>query len=286
MLGALDRKMRIILLGTGTPTLEPNRMGSSLLIEIGKEKLLFDAGRCATTQLLKAGIRPQDVNPIFITHHHFDHIGNLGELLLTIWHNERTSQIDIFGPHGTSEIVAALFDNVFKRDIAFALFNQYCEKDIKDIVNVSDIIPGLILDSGKWKIYAEYVNHGNSLGLSKKDWPCFGYRLEAEGKIIAVSGDAVACAGLDSLAFEADVLIQCCYLAEEVISPALKQLAEHVIATSGQVGKIATRNKVKKLVLTHITPKSERMMKSLIEDVRKDYGGEICVGKDLMAIFL
>ncbi len=279
--------MRITLLGTGTPTLDQNRKGSSLLIEVGKEKLLFDSGRCATTQLLNAGIRPQNVNPIFITHHHFDHIGNLGELLLTMWHNERTSQIDIFGPNGTSEIVTALFGQVFKRDIAFALFNKYYEKDIRDIVIVTDIKPGLILDSDKWKIYAEYVNHGNSLGLSEKDWPCFGYRLEAEGKIIAISGDAVACEGLDNLAFGADVLIQCCYLAEdEIDNPVLKQLAEHVIATSGQVGKIATRNKVKKLVLTHIEPKSEDMMTSLIEDIKRDYDGEICLGEDLMVITL
>jgi ribonuclease Z len=279
--------MLITLLGTGTPTLDQNRKGSSLLIEVGNEKLLFDAGRCVTTQLLKAGIQPQSVNPIFITHHHFDHIGNLGELLLTMWHNERTSQIDIFGPNGTSEIIAALFGQVFKRDIAFALFNKYNDKDIRDIVNVTEINPGLILDRDKWKIYAEYVNHGNSLGLSEKDWPCFGYRLEAEGKIIAISGDAVACDGLDSLAFGADVLIQCCYLAEdEITNSVLKQLAGHVIATSGQVGKIATRNKVKKLVLTHITPKSENMMTSLIKDVRKDYAGEICLGKDLMVINL
>jgi len=39
-------------------------------------------------------------------------------------------------------------------------------------------------------------------------------------------------------------------------------------------------------VLTHITPKSENMMNSLIEDVRRDYGGEICLGKDLMVINL
>ena len=124
--------MRITLLGTGTPTLDQNRKGSSLLIEVGNEKLLFDAGRSVTTQLLNACIQPQNVNPIFITHHHFDHIGNLGELLLTMWHNERTSRIDIFGPNGTPEIVAALLGQVFKRDIAFTLFNKYCEKACAD----------------------------------------------------------------------------------------------------------------------------------------------------------
>ena len=279
--------MRITLLGTGTPTLDQNRKGSSLVIEVGNEKLLFDAGRCVTTQLLNAGIQPQDVNLIFITHHHFDHIGNLGELLLTMWHSGRTNQIELFGPNGTSEIVTALFGQVFQRDIAFALFNKYCEKDIRDIVNVTEISPELIFNRDKLKVYAEYVNHGNSLGLSEKDWPCFGYRIEAEEKVIAISGDAVTCNGLDTLAAGADVLIQCCYLAEdEITDSALKQLAEHVIATSGQVGKIAARNNVKKLVLTHITPKSENMMISLIEDVKRDYDGEICVGEDLMVIEL
>ena len=82
-------------------------------------------------------------------------------------------------------------------------------------------------------------------------------------------------------------MIQCCYLAEdEITNSDLKQLAEHVIATSGQVGKIANRNNVKKLLLTHIEPKSEEMMTSLIEDVKKDYDGEICLGEDLKVFIL
>ena len=59
-----------------------------------------------------------------------------------------------------------------------------------------------------------------------------------------------------------------------------------MIGTSGQVEKIASRNNIKKLVLTHINPKSENMMTDLIEDVRRDYDGEICLGKDLMVIDL
>jgi ribonuclease BN (tRNA processing enzyme) len=95
----------------------------------------------------------------------------------------------------------------------------------------------------------------------------------------------VACAGLDRLAHGADVLIQCCYLAEaEITNPAFARLAKLVIASSGQVGKIAARNKVKRLVLTHIRPKSEAMMRSLEKDVRRDYSGEVYLGEDLMVI--
>jgi ribonuclease BN (tRNA processing enzyme) len=277
--------MQITLLGTGTPVLDPARQQSALLVDLNDERLLFDAGRGVTSQMARLGIQPQQVGSVFITHHHYDHISNLGEFLLTAWHNGRETPLNIYGPHGTAEIVATLLGQVYARDIAFALFNVADAVDIRDLVQVTEITSGWAQDSGKWKVFAEYVDHGNSSGLSHEEWPCFGYRLEAEGKVIAISGDTVACEGLDRLAQDADVLIQCCYLAEdEITTPASERQARYVIASSGQVGKIATRAKVKKLVLTHIRRKSEAMMRSLIEDVRKDYKGELVVGEDLTVI--
>ena len=277
--------MQIILLGTGTPVLDSARQQSALLVDIDGEKLLFDAGRGVTSQMMKVGIQPQQVDAVFITHHHYDHISDLGEFLLSAWHNGRKTPLNVYGPHGTAEIVAALLGQVFARDIAFAMFNEAGAVDIRDLVQVTEVPAGWAWESGRWKVCAEYVEHGNRLGLSREEWPCLGYRLEAEGKAIAVSGDTVACEGLDRLAQGADVLIQCCYLAEdEITTPAVERLAKHVIASSGQVGKIAARNKVKRLVLTHIRPKSEAMMHSLIADVRKDFRGELVVGEDLMVI--
>ena len=37
--------MRLTLLGTGTPTPNPERQGSANLLEVGGQYLLFDAGR-------------------------------------------------------------------------------------------------------------------------------------------------------------------------------------------------------------------------------------------------
>lgn len=277
--------MQIILLGTGTPILDPNRQQSALLVDLDGKKLLFDAGRGATSQMARAGIQPQYVDAVFITHHHYDHISDLGEFLLTAWHNGRETPLNVYGPRGTAEIVAVLFGQVFSRDIAFALFNEKEVVDIRDLVHVTEVTSGSVEESQGWKVYAEYVEHGNSLGLSQEQWPCLGYRLESEGKVIAISGDTVACKGLDQLAHSADVLIQCCYLAEdEITTAAAERQARYVIASSGQVGKIAARNKVKKLVLTHIRPKSEAMMRSLAEDVHEDYSGELIVGEDLMVI--
>lgn len=277
--------MQITLLGTGTPVLDSARQQSALLVDLDGKKLLFDAGRGVTSQMARAGFQPQHVDGVFITHHHYDHISNLGEFLLTAWHNGRETRLNIYGPRGTAEIVSALLGQVYARDIAFTLFTAADTVDIRDLVQITEVTSGWVQESAGWKICAEYVEHGNSLGLSREEWPCLGYRLEAGGKTIAISGDTVACEGLDRLAQDADVLIQCCYLAkDEITSPAAERQAKHVIASSDQVGKIATRNKVKKLVLTHIRPKSEAMMRSLTDDVRKDYGGELIVGEDLMVI--
>jgi ribonuclease BN (tRNA processing enzyme) len=277
--------MRITLLGTGTPILEPNRQGSALLVEEGDVKLLFDAGRGVTTQLAKIGIEPQQIDLVFITHHHHDHVGNLGEFLLASWHNGRETQLNVYGPPGTTDIVAALLGQVYARDIVFALFTVKDMTDIRELVRVHDIAPGVVYEGDKWRVLAAYVDHGNGLGLSQEEWPCMGYHLEAEEKVVAISGDAVACDGLNSLARDADVLIQCCYLAEdEITNRAFRRLARHVIASSEQVGKIAAHNKVKKLVLTHIRPKPEAMMRALVRDVRNGYDGDILLGEDLMIV--
>jgi ribonuclease BN (tRNA processing enzyme) len=279
--------MRITLLGTGTPMVDPLRQASALLIEVDEAKLLFDAGRGITGQLLKAGHTPQQINPIFITHHHYDHIGNLGDLLLTAWHNGRETPTDIYGPPGTAKIIEVLWSQVYARDITFARFFAPEGPDIRELVRVQEISAGPVCDTGDWRVLAEEVEHGHRLGLSREAFPCLGYRLEAGGKIVAISGDTVACAGLDRLAQGADLLIQCCYLAEaEITTPAQERSARYIIASSDAAGQIAARNGVKRLVLTHIRPKSEALLDSMLGDVRRHYQGELYLGEDMMTFEL
>lgn len=117
------------------------------------------------------------------------------------------------------------------------------------------------------------------------NWNCHGYRVEAEGKAVAISGDAVACDGLNRLARDADCLIQSCYLAEgEITNKTLEKTSKHILASSGQVGRIASENNVRKLVLTHFRPKSKDMLRSILSDVQKEFSGEVLLGEDLMSI--
>jgi ribonuclease Z len=280
--------MRLQLLGTGTPAPLPQRQGSAAVVSIGHDRLVFDAGRGVTTQLVRAGIAPNTITAIFLTHHHYDHIGNLGDLILTAWHAGLPT-LPIIGPPGTDRIVTALLDQVYDREIAFSLALARARDepiiDIHEVVTVTTITSGQTYHQGSWRVIAAAVEHGHRLGLSQGEWPCLGYRIEAEGKSIVMSGDTVACDSLVKLAHNADVLVQCCYLAEAMITtPARQLLAEQVIASSGQVGKIAAQAGVKTLVLTHFSDMPPEMFALIAADVRRDFAGLLYLGEDLLEL--
>lgn len=282
--------MKLTLLGTGTPILEVDRQGPAVLLQIGEENLLFDTGRGVNTQLLHVELTPANIDAIFITHHHWDHIGDLGDVLIAAWHGNRTAPIHVYGPQGTEAIVATLLNNVFHREIRFT---QVLERqlgnplaDIREMIEVHDLEPGVVRERNDYVVLTEVVNHGSDL-LPQEEWPCLGYRIEAKDKVIAISGDTISCDGLKKLAQEADVLVQCCYLAEgEITTPDFQFLASKVIASSGQLGQLASRASVKKLVLTHFRKKSDAMMQSILSDIRSEFSGDVVLGEDLMQLSL
>ena len=276
--------MKITLLGTGGPRPDPARQGSSLVVRVGDEWLLFDCGRGAVTQLVRAGALLEKLNPVFITHHHFDHISDLGDVILSTWLQGRPGALRVYGPAGTADIVTALIERVYAKDIRFRAEGEPAVGGWKP-VEVEETGAGLVCGGGGWKVHAEHVEHGQGLGIPDFDWTTLGYRLEAAGKTLAISGDTIACEGLARLARGADVLVLCCYLAEaEVTDAHTERLTRHLFPSSAQAGKIAAEAGVKKLVLTHFRQKPEHLMRALEEDVRRDFGGEVILGRDLLEV--
>lgn len=281
--------MKIILLGTGGPKPDPNRQGPCLAIQVSDQYILFDAGRGAGTQLAGAGIPVESVNPILITHHHYDHIGDLGDIILSSWNQGRKAQLSIFGPEGTSEIVDVLLNQVYKKDIDFRLteasFSGVILADIKETVNAEDVKSGLVYENNILRIYSDYVKHGHGLGISQENWKCLGYRIEAEGKTATISGDTVDCQGLTALAKDTDALVLCCYLSTKELEDIEGSLiAKHILTCSPQVGEIAKKANAKKLILTHIREKSDALLEESVREIRTCFNGEVILGHDLLVV--
>ncbi|MBN2334860.1 MBL fold metallo-hydrolase [Candidatus Bathyarchaeota archaeon] len=278
--------MRVVLLGTGGPRPDPTRMGPSTLVSVGDDNILVDAGRGVAARLAQVGVPITEVGHIFITHLHFDHTGGLADTLFAAWNKGRNRVINVYGPKGTRHMVTHLLE-AYSADIWYRLAETALttEKlmDIRDMVEVTEMQPGTVYDAGEWRVTAAHVDHGHGLGLTRDEWQCLGYRVEAEGKAVAISGDAVHSKSLVELSRDADLLVMCCYLAgEEIDNHDLRLISRHVLASSMEAGKIASEAGVKSLVLTHIREKPRRLLDGMVSDIKRDYDGVIHVGEDLM----
>jgi ribonuclease Z len=282
--------MKITLLGTGGPRPDPTRQGPATLVQAAGLNLLFDAGRGVATQLARVGIAVTDLDAVFITHHHFDHIGGMADLLMAMWNNERVDALDIIGPLGTEEIIDAMFDHVYARDIEFRIAEEWALgrplEPPRSFLTIREVFSRTI-DLGRGvSVVADQVEHGGTvLDLDPSQWSTVGYRVNADGYSVTISGDAIASPGLQRLAHDADVLVMSAYLAEdEILTSDDEFLVTNVLAGAPQAGAVATEAGVATLVLTHIRQKATDATQEMREQVAGMFPGDVVVGEDLMVI--
>ena len=282
--------MRITLLGTGGPRPDPARQGPATLIEAAGLRLLFDAGRGVATQLARCGVAVTDLDAVFITHHHFDHIGGLGDLLMASWNNGRAEPLTVVGPLGTAEIIAALLDHVYARDIEFRIAEEWALgrplEPPQAMVNVREMLNGTMELSHGVHVEVGKVEHGSTtLDLPIEQWSTLGYRIEAEGQSIAISGDAVAGASLGDLAANASALVMCAYLSQdEITTDEDRFLTDQILAGAPQAVAIAKDAGVQRLILTHIREKSDEALDAMHAQAAATFDGEVIVGEDLLRV--
>ena len=264
---------KVTLLGTGTPVVNLKRSGPSQVVWVGDEPLLVDCGLGTAHQLLRAGIDPARVRHLFFTHHHSDHNLDYAGFAISSWGRGRPD-LRVFGPAGTVELTGLLFQQAYAVDIAYRAA-QTAPPGGMDIA-VEEIDDGFVYSTSTWSVRAARVKH--FVGL-----PCYGYRFEAGGEVIAISGDTTYCEGVVDLARGASILINNCSLAipPERWLPIHHMVADHQ-CTPRQAGRMAREAGVQTLVLTHLRPDSD--IDWALQDAAVEFAGRIIVGEDLMEL--
>src|SRR5215471_20529823 len=97
---------RVILLGTGTPNPEPDRMGPAVAILSGDRVYLVDCGPGVVRRAAQAGIRMEQLTRLFVTHLHSDHTVGYPDLILTPPNSGRTTPLEAWGPPGLRSMTA------------------------------------------------------------------------------------------------------------------------------------------------------------------------------------
>jgi len=277
--------MKLHTLGTGGPRLDSERGSACHVLEAAGQCLMFDVGRGAIHGVAAKNLPIAEIGPLFVSHLHVDHIGELANYLITSHIEGRRTPLKIYGPPGTASIVEALLGLVYDRDIAFrdgeAGYGRFVGAE------VTELRGGQVVEGDGWRARCEEVEHGHGLGFGPSlqgRWTCFAWRLEAEGKIFCFSGDAVMCDGLLRAAERADLHLQCCYLPSSALAtPQMKRLGDYTLACSDTAGKIAERGKVERLVLTHFRQTTPEVLAEIETDVRRDYPGPVELSNDLDA---
>ena len=274
--------MRVIALGTGGPRPDPERNAACTIVEIGGQQLVFDTGRGIVRSFARKAMGLADVAALFITHHHYDHIGDLADFVISSWLDGRRRRLPLFGPPGTARIYSLLLEQVYDRDLEFRTGEHAADGFAHG--EVTEVRAGPVHETSEWRVSCEEMLHGHALFGSafRARWICLGYRIEAEGRIVSISGDGVRSDALVRLARGADLHVQCCYLpASALTTPQSRALAEHTLACSDTAGAIAAEAGVKRLVLTHFRSMTSAMLAEIERDVRRDFDGPIALANDL-----
>lgn len=106
--------MRLVVLGSGSTVPHPKRASSGYWLETNGGSILLDCSASIGSRMAANGLDWPNLDAIWISHFHLDHVGGLAPLLAGTKHAEqmkdRTKPLRIFGPSGLKDLIDAFSD--------------------------------------------------------------------------------------------------------------------------------------------------------------------------------
>ncbi|HVW71471.1 MAG TPA: MBL fold metallo-hydrolase [Steroidobacteraceae bacterium] len=258
---------------------------------------LIDCGYGAAGALARQGISLRDIEGIFITHNHADHLMDYGAVLLFAWLQGHTAPVRVYGPPPLEKITAwQLAANqvpldYYKNDMGMAGMPQVIVRECSG--------RRVVMHDAHVRVSCTEVHHPPVK-------PALAYRFDLEDRSIVFSGDTSASQDLVTLAKGADVLVHEAADVDMTLkmmsdptargmingsgggAPAgfdARKFSEHVYnghTSAEDAGRIAAAAEVKTLVLNHLSPGSSRVVtdSQWISMARRHFSGNIVVGHD------
>ena len=250
---------------------------------------MFDCGE-GTQRQLQRSLGLTQVDEIYLTHYHTDHVLGLPGLLKTYDLTDRSRPLIIYGPTGLRNLFATMSPLVGR--LAYEL----------DLV---ELAPGEAVPHDGYEIRPYQTQHtenscGYALveedrpgrfdpeaarGLGVEEGPAFarlqrGEEVEGDagpvtpaevmgeprpGRSLVITGDTAPCDATAEVAFRAELLVHDASFAKEEV----KRAAETRHSTATQAAAIANEAEVKLLALVHIS--SRYHVGEVLEEARQIY---------------
>ena len=278
---------QITLLGVkGGPAIrQGGAMPTSSLLQFGGQTVLIDCGIGVSRSCVEAGVSLLDIDVIFITHLHSDHVLELGPLLYTAWTTGLNRTMRVYGPYGIEGywehfLQAMAFDYAIRLD-------DEGRPPLRDLVEVTAFGPGLVSQDDGLVVTAFRVDHPPVTD-------CFALRFEASGKSVVFSADTCYFPPLAKFASGANILVHEAMLTAGIDklverTPGADRLREHLMAShtpADDAGRIASAAMVGHLVLNHLVPADDPDFdeSDWTAEVSKTWNGAVTIGRDGLRI--
>jgi ribonuclease BN (tRNA processing enzyme) len=222
--------MRLQFVGCGDAFGSGGRFNTCFHL-IGRDiNVLIDCGATSLVSMHKLAINRDAVNIIFLTHFHGDHVGGVPFFLLEAnYVLKRKRALTIAGPPS----LKARY-----RDIMEVGFPGTKDMDLQFPLLLRELEIGKRGEFGGLRVTPFHVMHDDRAG------PCVGFRFEAEGKVIAYSGDSEWTDSLIDIGYEADLFICEAFTRD-------KPVATHM--TLSLLERHLDQIRPKRLILTHMS---------------------------------
>lgn len=253
--------MRVVVVGSGTVALQPDRVCAGYYVEVGGSRVLLDCGPGTPHQLARFGLPWSRLDLVALTHFHTDHVAGLPLLLFAMRYGldvPRTAALTVAGPPGLEELLERLADAFgdYMRAPGFPLNVQQLDDD------------RVLSLSGDCRLRARRTRHTEA---------SVAYRLETPDGSVGYTGDTGLSEGLGEFFSGIDLLVAECSLPDEL------GIDSHL--TPSRVASLATEARPGRLLVTHVYPQLEgRDLPALIR--AGGWDGPVELARDGMTLTL
>ena len=292
-------------LGTGAacPTVDRNVAG--LAVQREGETILFDCGEGTQRQMMRYGVG-FSFTEVFFTHFHADHMLGITGLLRTMGLQDRTVPVTLYGPRGASRILGAAMSlgierNKFPVEVVEIRAGDRLRRNEYDIVvfeteHRADTVGYALAEHTRLGRF--HPERARELGVP--EGPLWGRLHKGEtvtlddgrmvsppdlvgaprrGRTLVYSGDTRPHLALLQAARGADLLIhEATFGGDEA-----ERAVETGHSTAAEAARVALEAGVRRLVLTHISPRYSRDAPELLAEARAVFP-ETVIARDGMTV--
>jgi ribonuclease Z len=282
--------LTLTFLGTGAaiPTIERNVAG--LAVQREGETILFDCGEGSQRQMMRYGVG-FSFTEVFFTHYHADHILGITGLLRTMGLQDRSAPVTLYGPRGAERVLRTAISlgierNKFPVEIVELRAGDRLQREDYDIVvfetdHRADTVGYALAEH--MRLGRFHPERARELGVP--EGPLWGRLHKGEtiiledgrtvapqdlvgeprtGRTVVYSGDTRPFLPLIEASRGADLLVhEATFGSDE-----LERAVETGHSTAAEAARVALDAGVRRLVLTHISPRYSRDAPELLAEAR------------------